>query len=178
MLLVCEGETEVEYLTGLRRRGQIVDVRKASKRDAMGIVREAITRGSGDYTHIWAVFDSDNRDVSDASTVARKASTERQIINTAVSQPSFEVWLLLHFSEDVRGCHTPGDARRLLQKAAPNWDKGQWTRTKRKGTRFTDFEHGVKAACERAERLGPVTPGGGPATDVWRIFRSDEFRLV
>lgn len=180
-MVLCEGETEEQYFKGFRKRGDGValEVKKSGDRNADGIVEEAAKMACEDeYNQIWAVFDTENEDVSRAR--SRAASLSKEVkgadVRTSVSHPSFEVWLLLHHveTEKVGGIRQPEDFENLLKEVLPHWKKGPWDTRRNQGTRFEDFRSGVEDACRRAERIGAVRPGGRPATDVHEFVRAKQ----
>lgn len=110
ILVVCEGEqTEPQYLRGFERacRNARVKIEIAKERGVpMTLVRiakslkadaeEQARRERDDnlaYDAVWCVFDVDDHPrVSDAIVMARDNGVE-----LAISNPCFELWLLLHF---------------------------------------------------------------------------------
>ncbi|MFD0774447.1 RloB family protein [Streptomonospora algeriensis] len=184
VLVLCEGETEVAYLKGLRVRfsGVHVDVRTAKTTDALGIVDEAIARAGDGHHRVWAVFDTEGKDVARAEERAQEFNgTARDAsVGTAVSHPDFEVWLLLHYrtAAEVRRCRRTGDAATMLEQTLPHWRKGGWNERRRRGTRFEDFAANVHDACRNADELGPVRNDNLPSTGVGALIREkqDGFR--
>lgn len=112
VLICCEGEvTEPSYLNGLRRERRIrlvqtevvpcganpktlvdyaVDKKKEAERQARKERDDNLK-----YDEIWCVFDVDLHEHIPAA--KQKADANR--INLAISNPCFELWLLLHFQE-------------------------------------------------------------------------------
>ncbi|WP_116245676.1 RloB family protein [Nocardiopsis sp. FIRDI 009] len=159
-LVVCEGETEKRYFDTMKRHPDVnlhtVHAKRAKHPQREVVVRSAVRARSDEYTEVWAVFDTDGDDVSHLV-----ASAERDGVKTAPSTPTFETWLLLHLRDHRAPLVTGGRAERALKAALRTWDKG--------GTHFRDFAHGLKDACERAERLHP---DGDPGTRVHLLVRS------
>lgn len=170
VLILGEGETEHEYFVGLRdhfkrsgrgappssgRGPEPVKVEITARTAASLIVREALDRRSEGYSEIWAVFDTEGEDVSHFRRQVRDARCSRAdaTVRTAVSHPTFEVWLLLHHLSrgELNGCHLPKDTERLLKKTVPGWAKGRVRRGK-SGTDFADFQGGLGKAREQAAR--------------------------
>lgn len=159
ILVVCEGETEYHYFSGLRDSDrhdiQPVQPEKARHPQRDRVVDHARqARSKAAYSQVWAVFDADCADVSD---LCAQAKNDR--IGTAVSNPTFEVWLILHLCEKV-GERTSAGVERELKKLLPKWSKGR-------GTRFEHFADGVDDACRRARRLPEY---GNPSTRVWELM--------
>ena len=81
----------------------------------------------------------------------------------ALSQPCFEVWLILHLKP---GCPWFANAAKVgehLKKILPRWDKA--------AIRFSDFSAGVLNATDHAKSLGEP-PDANPSTAVWRVIES------
>ncbi len=160
-LIVCEGEkTEPNYFRSFRAQ---VDVKViGTGKDTIGVVEYAnrlkkeATRKAEAYDQVWAVFDRDDfsaEKFNGAIQIAR-----RKEIRAAYSNPSFELWFLLHFDER-RSPITRKDCGVLLSKRL-----GKPYRKNQVGLRdyFLPFE---EQAIERAERLCNSYPQHNPAND-------------
>ncbi len=118
VLVYCEGaNTEEIYLKGIKRELRdrpISIVVGPADGEPMALVRDAIkhrNRVANDpeerFDHVWCVFDVEaakpfNRPhgrLEEAVTTARRAG-----IDCALSNPCFELWLILHFQD----CTVPG----------------------------------------------------------------------
>jgi RloB-like protein len=173
VLIVCEGErTEPEYLEGYRRacRNPRVTVRTVSKRvTPEGLVRLAVEHRDraepGFYDSVWCVFD-----VDDHLTLPKAKSQASQAgVELAVSNPCFELWLLLHFQEPP-GMQDRNRVQAMLRKHVPRYDKG---------VDFSTYQSGHPHAAKRAERLDQTADKAGetgrnPSTGVYRITRMIE----
>ena len=164
VLILTNGErTEVDYFNGIRGAGLalqekvlIVKFRNGSLTE---IVRSAAElRDYSEYDEAWAVCDVDEFDVRPAI----EESTARDI-NLALSQPSFEVWLILHQTGNCPGFNNATQASRMLRKLVHGWEKGN--------LRFADFAGGILLAVGRAQQLGEP-PEANPSTAVWRLIVS------
>jgi RloB-like protein len=111
-LIYCEGaETEPSYISGLVRslRSRLVEVRIGNQQgDPKSLVelakdqRDKANRtakrekdGSLAYDEVWCVFDVDEHErLPDAIQLATACG-----INLAISNPCFELWILLHFRD-------------------------------------------------------------------------------
>ncbi len=177
ILVCCEGQvTEPSYFNGLKREGQnillhvevkpgglapetLVDYAVDLKREA-----EKKARGQRDdnlkYDEVWCVFDVDaHPHLPDA-----KQKAEANRIKMAISNPCFELWLLLHF-QDQRG-HIERDR---VQAAC----RGHMPRYVKEVPFELVFPH-HKVAVERAVALDTwqqeqERPGGNPSTGVHRL---------
>ncbi|MDA0525420.1 RloB family protein [Methanococcoides alaskense] len=102
MVIICEGEkTEPLYFNNYRTRQNNLDVITipSNRKDVVNIVGFAKKKldeldiESGDS--IWCVFDRDENTDQTISSAYKEAGRS---INMCFSNPSFELWFLLHFS--------------------------------------------------------------------------------
>lgn len=177
MLIVCEGEvTEPEYLRTFRaaQGAQTVRIRvEAPGGDPQALVRRAVVlrdEAAADalraqdenfrFDEVWCVFDVDEH--ARLQEAVRVAAAED--IRLAVSNPCFELWLLLHFAD--HGSHA--ERKRIrdhLRKHLPAYGKH---------VRFEPLSGGYEAAVKRAAELdrrheAAGTQGGNPSTGVYRL---------
>lgn len=124
VLIVCEGETEHRYFSDIKNRfrARWMEVHNPHCNDPKGLVRSA-RRKQQEFAHkglhveAWVVFDAesrakqDSRGYSEAIELANKKG-----LHTANSSPSFEYWILLHYSPGVL-VDDPADAKRELGKS-------------------------------------------------------------
>lgn len=180
ILIVCEGErTEPEYLRGFARacRNPRVRIEIAPEhgvpRTLVTIARdhkkraEAAAKSQGNdnlaYDAVWCVFDvNDHPRLADARQMARDNG-----IHLAVSNPCFELWLLLHFRESP-GMQHRERIRQLLSDHVPGYDKK---------VEFTTYSAGHGRAEKRAEQMDRKAeqagePGRNPSTGVYRLTRA------
>lgn len=165
VLVYCGGvRTEPAYLEGIR--GLIRDLPVAVEVRSRGVGPEQLiehavsfaARNPGFYDEIWCVIDVDEFDVESASQAAAAAG-----VRLAVSNPCFELWLLLHLADRrafAENCDVIG---RELRKHLPRYDKSR--------VRFGDFATGLPTAIERAKVLEPSGEDFkcNPSTGVWRL---------
>ncbi len=121
----CEGRvTEPAYLYALkeilRHRGDVVlHIEKGSGRDPLRIVSAAVeSKRLGGIDEIWCAFDVDEHQTIDEA--VRLALNED--INLAISNPCFELWLILHFQDQIAHIGT-ADAVKLRAKLDGSKDK-------------------------------------------------------
>ncbi|MGH3983670.1 MAG: RloB family protein [Pseudonocardiaceae bacterium] len=109
---------------------------------------------------MWCVVDSDEFDLEPAAALAAKLD-----VRLAVSNPCFELWLLLHHQDCTAPLCDAKAVLRQLTKQVPGYQKN--------GLRFTDTEVGVPDALRRAERLDPTgcDHGCDPSSGVWKLVR-------
>lgn len=177
ILVVCEGEvTEPAYIEGFRlaHGATTVRVRVVSPGgDPRALVERAAelrdeARGRADregddnlaYDEVWCVFDVD----AHARLPEARRIAKREAVQLAVSNPCFELWLILHFAEQAAHLH-PRRAGQLLQKHLPGYAKR---------IRFDDLAGGYEEATRRAIALDrrhadARTDGANPSTGVYRL---------
>lgn len=183
ILAVCEGSmTEPTYLRDFAEKEQnsLVDVEAVGgKGDPLQVVEAALElRASAEaaaeregptarYDAVWAVFDRDDHDRYErACTVA-----EREGVNTALSNPCFELWFLLHFRH--QGGHiTCKNVLRTLREELPHYDKNP---------EFEKIHPGYEEAVQRARRIlrnraRAGRPRGNPSTTVHKL--TEEVRKI
>lgn len=135
LLVVCEGKnTEPQYINGLAlcyrntvleitippERGdprKLVELAKKNTEEAISIAR----RNKDDnlkYDEIWCVYDKDDHQrFEDACRMARDNG-----FRLAISNPSFELWLLLHFRESP-GMQHRDRVKEMLSREVSGYDK-------------------------------------------------------
>jgi len=128
--IVCEGkETGINYLNGFKERNSGVEIIPVHGKctDPRGIVTFAEERmdckwcidfDEGDG--VWCVFDVDENPSSVIKDMSEHASTKN--IRIALSNPSFELWFLLHF-KDVFSHITRQEAKSNLKKFIKDYEK-------------------------------------------------------
>lgn len=125
-LVVCEGETEVDYFCELARSLRVhVHICKGDGTDPKSIVNTAKRKSKEDgvkYDKIFCVFDRDN-DLS-AYLEAIELCKYRKFI-PIVSNPCFELWPYLHFQMRESGIGSPQQMIKVLKKLPgfENYDK-------------------------------------------------------
>ncbi|MDX3656071.1 RloB family protein [Streptomyces sp. ID05-26A] len=156
VLVVCCGQTEQAYLDGLKRLSKPVTVKTLVKVGSPAqLVRHAAKmreHDRGGFDEYWCVVDVDDFDIVEAV-----AEAEATGISLAVSNPCFEVWLILHFAECTAGISSPKAAAEKLRKHLPGYSKGVLD--------FALLAEGIDKAAERARALG----AGNPSSDMWRL---------
>ncbi len=177
LLIVCEGaNTEPDYFKQFAEvhRDAIVDVDLAPERGVpLSVVREAkrlknqaisAAKREGDpylrYDSVWCVFDVDEHpNVPEALAMAR-----RNGLKVAVSNPCFELWLILHLRETPGMIHRHS-AQAMLKTFLPGYDKK---------VDYKDYRDGYERAVERARRLDKLATdvgeaGRNPTTGVYKL---------
>ena len=160
-LLVVIGSlrTEQDYLIGLRDsvRTRAVDIRIVQKakspQEVVAFAAGFVDRAADDFDQVWCVYDVDQFNVGKPG---REAVRRR--FELAVSDPCFELWLLLHHEDCTAFQSGYRDLERRLKKHVANYDKSRLD--------FAAYADGVAAAIRRAEKLGDT---GNPSTGMWRL---------
>jgi hypothetical protein len=115
------------------------------------------------YDEVWCVHDVDDHPGLDEARVTARDND----IRLAISNPCFELWLLLHFRDDP-GPQERAGLFRLLKPFVPDYDKK---------IRFSEMVDGYEQAVVRAARLERLAveegmEGRNPTTGVWRLTES------
>ena len=180
LLVVCEGRvTEPQYIRGLERQLRnttvevviprqhgvprtLVDAAVALKakadRDARRLKDDFIA-----FDEVWCVYDVDaHPKLSEALDKAKANGVE-----LAISNPCFELWLLLHF-RDSPGARDRHDVQRLV---------GSFIGGYQKRVDFDQLAPGLDSARARARRLHEDAErmgesGRNPTTGVFRLVDS------
>jgi hypothetical protein len=151
--IVCEGsKSEPRYFEGFRSRNSLIDIRTVSSqhKDAYSLVKNAKSNmGHGEYysdrgDQIWCVFDRDSNNNENLNRAVQLA--ERWGYHIAFSNPCFEYWYLLHFTEH-RGYLADCDAvvHALESGYIPNYKKS--------GGYFDMLRPSLTDAISRADKV-------------------------
>lgn len=128
---------------------------------------------------VWGLFDHDGRDNIDQ--VCSTAKRER--VEVALSHPSFELWLLLHF-QDFTPAAQKGENKQIIEKlrdAHPAFADYEKPSKRIDQSRFAALMEGdgsrIRNAVHRARRLaqhfGRETPSQrDPSTEVYRLIEA------
>ena len=116
-LVVCEGETEVDYFSELARSLRVhVHICKGDGTDPKSIVNTAKRKAKEDgvkYDQIFCVFDRDNN--LSAFLEAIQVCKSKKFV-PIVSNPCFELWPYLHFQMRESGFGSPQQIMTALKK--------------------------------------------------------------
>lgn len=161
LVVIGADRTEAAYLKGLRTHFGLVTVTIKTKPCAPDQLVEHTLRSYAldDYDEVWCVTDVDHYEREGGKVTAAKAAAVKVGIRLAVSDPCFELWLLLHHEACAGHCRDCGVVERRLIKRVPAYDKTR--------LRFGDFVAGLDDAVGRAQAL---TGGGNPSTNVWELI--------
>jgi hypothetical protein len=170
LLVVCGAKvTERDYVQGLKSsaKNSAVSVRVVEHPKAPSQVVSHAARlleAAGDeYDETWCVLDVDEfTDIGQAV-----ADAARQQIRIALSNPCFELWLLLHFCD--HRAHAPSYDHLVpyLAKHVP----GGYSKTDLDFGRYEDSWRDPSCCSHRAKLLAPEgkEPEVNPSTGMWRL---------
>lgn len=151
-IIITEGSvTEKEYFRKLASLYKGVSIKAFSQRlqsDPGHVLalaqKKDVDIEEGDQ--LWLVVDYDNRAENDFKPLQVWVK-EKAYRNLAISNPCFELWLLMHY-EEARKIHTTSDCINQLKKTWKNYDKyiphGVCTPTN------------IQKAIERAEKMEQI----------------------
>ncbi|MDO8727606.1 MAG: RloB family protein [Candidatus Methanoperedens sp.] len=129
-LIVCEGEkTEPMYFKRYRKRhcNLIIKTPESKSTDPVNLVKfakeqikkEELDLKTGDA--IWCVFDCDENTNENMSRAIKIAGKD---VNICLSNPSFELWFLLHFTSIVSKLFR-SEVIEKLKKEIPDYEKNK-----------------------------------------------------
>ncbi len=162
ILIVGEGrETEPNYFHGLKQVQSVRDryaatIKRGDGGSRVQIVKEAVNRKRDhgrQYDEAWCVFDTESlgsaeaiKDYQDAIALAKQNG-----IRAAVSNPSFEVWLLAHFARSSRQ-FLDGDA--VIVELNKAWQRSfRCDYDKSDADVYAKLDHLKEAAIENARSV-------------------------
>jgi hypothetical protein len=179
-LILCEGEvTEPAYFKSLRHeiRNRLIEVEivpacgvpKTLVEFAVDRMKNAIreSRRLGDtflkYDEVWCVFDVDSHpNLAEARQQARDNG-----LKIAISNPCFELWLLLHFQDQFSEQHRD-EIRRICKQCLPDYKK-LIPYEKIRGS----YDDAVRRAVYLEQMHGRRgTTDGNPSTGVFQLTES------
>jgi hypothetical protein len=181
LLVFCEGErTEPEYLNALKRQPSVRDVASVDLRVETGqggsvpltlvsLAVDARRRArdeDGEIDEFWCVFDVEwprnHPGLKEAIERARQYN-----IKLAISNPCFELWLILHYKFQGAWLNND-DARRLLRSLDGADDKGL-DAAKYMPLRSTARSH-AEALEKRHRENGTSFPHDNPSSGMHRLI--------
>ncbi len=148
---LCNRAVHVKVIEKGRSPSQVVD---------FGIKKMTAVKDS--YDELWCVVDVDNFEDLDAA--ARKAKTSGIRTTLIVSNPCFELWLVLHFADHRSYIDSPARTKQLLCRHVANYDK-----------QIVDFPAVYAPRLEDASRRAKALDSTGeatrlnPSTNMWRL---------
>ncbi len=169
--IASEGKTEEVYFDGIKEldSSKIVKIDRLEKKD------EADTKSHPKYViellderkeywkeygvvsnELWMVIDRDKQNVSKEQLEEIIEKCDKEGYNLALSNPSFELWLLMHIvdlekysKEDLLENKKVNKKRRFIEKELSNILTGY----NKSNFKFDKFKGGIIDAIQRAEKL-------------------------
>ncbi|XVU20683.1 RloB family protein [Actinoplanes sp. CA-054009] len=165
LIVIGAEKTETAYLRALGRRfdlGAVTIVEKPGAPDRLVTYARDVYGAEG-YSQIWCVTDVDHYEREGGKVTAACAIAAQSGIEMAVSNPCFELWLLLHHAACSGYCANCEAVAKKLKRSLPAYDKRR--------LRFEDFEAGLDDAITRGKVLEPTGTDHAinPSTGVWRL---------
>lgn len=132
--IICEGEkTEITYFKGFRSRNSLISINPLPSKyqAAKELVEHAHSKvkqfnySQEDGDEIWCVFDRDEN--TDYALEEAESLAEQNGYRIAYSNPSFELWFLLHFVDQQGELANGAAVLALLKKpdCLPDYDKAK-----------------------------------------------------
>lgn len=165
-----EGETERDYLKIWNLQNKKIRLKFGSRGSPLKLVKDAIKdiskppSGENDYDEIWCVFDKNTH--PDFEKAVLKANTHD--IPTAISNPCFELWLLLHY-QDQKGFIASKEIQKLAEQL-PIMD-GKRIRAGSSSTVINNYDEAKKRAKHLAEqhKQNGKPESSNPSSNVWEL---------
>jgi hypothetical protein len=170
LIVVGANRTEADYLKGMREhfKAATVSMRIVAKPGAPDQLVEYARDSCGRdrYDEVWCVTDVDHYEREGGKVTTALSLAAQTDIQIAVSNPCFEIWLLLHREACTSPCENCDVVLRKLRKRLPAYDKSR--------LRFEDYAEGLSEAIVRAESLEPSgrDHSRNPSTGVWRLVKA------
>ncbi len=110
---------------------------------------------------LWLVFDVDHRKQKELDTVCRLATQKR--FQLSISNPCFELWLLLHKADAIPSAGKCGEIEAQLRALM-----GQYNKT---NIDLSQFEPGINDAIRRAKQLDTNRQSRWPADTGTHLYK-------
>lgn len=129
VLIVCEGETEVNYIKSVanylslhRKRIQIQE--SPIGNDPVSITEYAVSKINEDPFDIaYCVFDGiGNNNCAEA---IQKVKNQKKEVHCIISYPCFEYWILMHYSKTTRSFQNYDEISKEVKKFIKQYKKAQ-----------------------------------------------------
>ena len=169
--IASEGKTEEQYFDGIHDldSSEIIKVERLEKNDDTDTKshpnhvielldeRKEYWKEHGiEANELWMVVDRDKQNVSEDQLKAIINKCNQEGYNLALSNPTFELWLLMHISDlkeyssdDLLSNDKVNKTRRFIEKELSTILKGY----NKKNLKFDRFEDGIMDAIKRAKEL-------------------------
>ena len=169
--IASEGKTEEQYFDGIHDldSSEIIKVERLEKEDdtdtkshpnhvieLLDERKEYWQEHGIEANELWMVVDRDKQNVSEEQLNAIIDKCEKEGYNLALSNPTFELWLLMHKSdlkgyskEELLNNEKVNKTRRFIDKELSTILGGY----NKKNLKFENFETGIKDAIQRANEF-------------------------
>lgn len=126
------------------------------------------------FDEVWVVFDTEGPQNDHRQRAARGAIEQARSLRfeTAVSNPSFEYWLLLHFEWCVKTLADGAATCHLLKKHIPDYDKGTDCYAIARPHVQTAIRYAKRVFAERYQGSSHHPCDCHPCTEVYRLVES------
>lgn len=177
-MVFCEGvASEPDYINALKRlpevRGDTMIKIEIDPRTGvpLTLVRAAIDRAADpEIDECWCVFDVEYPQQHPRLDEAIRLATQHSV-RVAVSNPCFELWLILHHEDQTAHLSTDQAERRsraLDGRTGKHIDAGLYMPLRRQAARR------AVALAERHARNGVVSSGDNPSSTVYELLAAIE----
>ncbi len=157
ILIVCEGETEVQYFKALMNIFKLgkrsINLQTSKNRtEPIQVVKKA-QNFIDTYKEIYCVFDKDtHKTFEDAMREIEEIKKDKKInIKSIISIPCFEYWIFLHYEYTNQNFYTNQtpckNAEKLLKKYIPDYSKPY---------NFKSVVNKYKTAMDNAEKNNEI----------------------
>jgi hypothetical protein len=184
-LIVVEGESTApiyfeEVRSRLKRKAAAVLVLHGRHTDPVGIVREAMRlhgaqalqsaqSNKAPYDQVWVVFDRETQNHPRREQVpAALQLAEDNGIQVALSIPSFEFWLLLHFDYTTKAFEGCPAVKKALKKFIEDYEKSNLPLNDLLSRVATAMKHAAKCHAH----WNTVEGDRNPSTHVDKLIRA------
>jgi hypothetical protein len=176
LIIFCEGEkTEKQYFESSLFRNLRIQVKVIESQGGFSSPKHVFERMKSYIAGVdlepndeyWLMTDIDRWPIEQLSDVFAKAIRGKRKANLAISNPSFELWLYLHFEEWSTGnCHAEY-VEKALRKLLGSYNKSRLT--------IELFEGNVNSAVDRAKKMCTNTNErwpSNPGTHVYKVVEA------
>ena len=157
-----------------RRKVVIPDWSGSDPKSVVQAAKKARQEEDSPPDEVWVVFDTEGEQNVPRQQAARSAIDQAGSlgIQTAVSNPTFEYWLLLHFEWCVKTLADGAAVCHLLKKHIPGYDKGYDCYSITRPHVQTAIEHAKRVFTERHRYSSNHHCDCHPCTEVYRLVES------
>ena len=169
----CEGQvTEPEYLRLLAKDNCNVGLKiKKCGKSPEKLLQEAqkfdiSNKRIREVDEIWCIFDVDHHTIQQVAEIRRSANKDN--VQMVVSNPCFELWLVLH-KEEQTACITSKKIKRRAEDL--KMIDGKAIAATRWPCLFDKYEDAKARAIDldKMHQRKVSQPGSNPSTDIWKL---------